>query len=220
MAATIGPKHSQNAKANFMDRIAFTSGEVAAYYHVQLPKLFQRGRQWRGVCPLHGGKRFSLSVNSETGQWYCFADCGRGGSILDFEMLLTGTDFKTALLAVYATIGRVMPEQARFTREEWRAAQQAAKRAEQDRRDADLFAHAAIHIMEGELERLPYDSSERQVWTHVLATLRADPVAIYRTCRENDETFAEAFVRVGNTHQERAQMRLAEFVMRMSSEGT
>jgi DNA primase len=37
-----------------------------------------------GYCPIHGeqmgvSKSPSLSVNAETGQWYCFAGCGGGG---------------------------------------------------------------------------------------------------------------------------------------------
>ena len=138
--------------------ITFTAGEVSTYYASRVPHQKHRGGQWRGVCPLHQGKRFSFSVNSETGCWYCFADCGRGGSLIDFEMALTGADFMTALGVVCAIVGRPMPERARMTRGEWRTAQDAREREKEERIEVLYFADAAAHLAEDVLEKLdPFD---------------------------------------------------------------
>ena len=122
--------------------VAFTLGEIFTYYAARVPRLKQKGRQWRGACPVHQGKRFSFSVDPQSGCWYCFAECGRGGSLIDFEMATTGTDFKTALEAVHAIVGRPMPPRARMTREEWRTAKEGQEReeGERTRRQAEYFA--------------------------------------------------------------------------------
>src|SRR5579862_1452866 len=151
MAATIGPNASRSAKPMFRPRIAFSRAELAAYYRVRFPRLSQRGRHWRGPCPLHRGDGQSFSVNPETGCWFCFSRCG-GGSLLDFEMVLSGADFKTALAAVHAIVGRPIPELARMTHAEWRAVLEAQKREEREREEAIRFAGVAVLILEDELE--------------------------------------------------------------------
>ena len=90
--------------------INFTPGEVATYYGVRLPRIRQRGRDWRCPCPLHRGKGLNFSISAETGRWHCFSKCGRGGSMIDFEAEITGANFKAALTEVFAVIGRRMPE--------------------------------------------------------------------------------------------------------------
>ena len=57
------------------------------------------------------------------------------------------------------------------------------------------------------------------MWTDILDTLRADPVAIYRRCKGNDADFAAAWVRAGREHERRVQLRLAKIIMCMASEG-
>src|SRR5579864_575160 len=75
----------------------FTPFEVAAYYRARVPDLSQRGTgEWRGRCPIHRGTRDSFAVNPETGNWFCHSQCGRGGSIFDFEMELSGVQFREA----------------------------------------------------------------------------------------------------------------------------
>ena len=152
--------------------ITFTPIEVAAYYRARLPRLLQRGRQWRGACALHGGRRPSFSVDPLTGRWHCFSECGRGGSLIDYEMAFANADFRGAMAAVYAIVGRQLPSRARMDRHEYRAAQDACKRQQQEERDADYFAVAVRLMLEGELERLDAESRERLLWTHILQTIR------------------------------------------------
>jgi hypothetical protein len=68
--------------------------------------LKKSGKELRGPCPIHQGKRDSLAINMETGAWYCHSGCDRGGTIFDFETELTGVNGKAARDAVLATIGR------------------------------------------------------------------------------------------------------------------
>lgn len=73
---------------------------------IALDKFKLEGRELRGPCPIHQGRRNSFAVNQDTGDWYCHSQCGRGGSIFDYEMETSGCDFKTASEAVYRIVGR------------------------------------------------------------------------------------------------------------------
>lgn len=59
-------------------------------------RLFGR-RIWRSTrCPFHGDARPSLSVNVETGGFFCHA-CGvKGGDVLDFHRAKYGLSFSQA----------------------------------------------------------------------------------------------------------------------------
>lgn len=133
--------------------IAFTSGEVSKYYAARVPHLKQRRTaEWRGPCPLHHGKHHNFAVEFGTGRWFCHSQCRRGGTLIDLEMALTGADFRAALAAVHAVVGRPMPERVRMTREEWRAIREGREREERERCEAEYFAGAAILLLEGELD--------------------------------------------------------------------
>jgi len=218
LVAASGPPPLRDTKPIGKDRITLTPAEVVEYYRVRVPQLSQRGRNWRGPCALHRGKRASLSVEQETGRWFCHSKCGHGGSIFDFEMLLTGADFKMALASVYAIVGRPLPERARMTRDELRTAQEAIIREQRERQDAEHFASAAMLMLEGELERLPADSPERRTWTRILDTLRTNPVAVLQHCKDNDANCVAAWVCAGREYEQRVQLRLAYVIMQMASE--
>ena len=108
-----------------------------------------------------------------------------------------------------------MTERSRISRDEWTAAKQAQEREEVERDEAAYFAGAAILLLEGELERLPVDSSERRTWTHILDTLKAEPVTIYRIFARNDARAAAAWVQAGLEHERRVHLRLGELIMQM-----
>ncbi len=90
-------------------REPLTPSEVQVYYQVRVPRLTQRGSEWRGPCPIHDGKNDSFAVDSATGNFHCHSKCQRGGSAVDLEMALTGSDFKTAVVELEAIVGRVTP---------------------------------------------------------------------------------------------------------------
>lgn len=84
----------------------FLPGEIAAYYRACAPKITQVGSQWRGPCPLHQGENDSFAIDPETGTWFCHSKCGRGGSLIDFEMELGGKSFAEAAADVRVLLGR------------------------------------------------------------------------------------------------------------------
>ena len=52
-------------------------------------KLIGQGRQPMMLCPFHGEKTPSMSVNLDKQLWHCFG-CGSGGSVIDLLMKLDG----------------------------------------------------------------------------------------------------------------------------------
>ncbi len=48
-------------------------------------RLAKKGNKWWGLCPFHGEKTPSFSVDAERGLFYCFG-CQKGGSLIDFLM--------------------------------------------------------------------------------------------------------------------------------------
>ena len=91
------------------DPIRFKPAEVSAYYRERLPNLKQRGREWRGPCPVHQGKRASFSVQAATGLACCHSECARGWDIIALEEVLTGADFGAAKTQVIRIAGRPVP---------------------------------------------------------------------------------------------------------------
>ena len=59
-------------------------------------ELKKRGRNFFGLCPFHGEKTASFSVNSEKQIYKCFG-CGVGGGVINFIMDIEGLDFINAI---------------------------------------------------------------------------------------------------------------------------
>lgn len=62
------------------------------------------------LCPFHADKNPSFAFNRKSGQWCCFAGCGKG-SAFDFLMQTTGLSFKDALLELGDRHGAPRPFQ-------------------------------------------------------------------------------------------------------------
>lgn len=58
--------------------------------------LRKRGSNWFGLCPFHGEKTASFSVNEERGFYHCFG-CGESGDIFSFMEKVEHIDFRSAL---------------------------------------------------------------------------------------------------------------------------
>jgi hypothetical protein len=76
---------------------------VANYYRPIFGPLRFNASGWAQVrCVFHADGRASLSIHRERGAFRCFACDGRGSDVLSFEMLRSGTDFKSAARALAA----------------------------------------------------------------------------------------------------------------------
>jgi DNA primase len=69
--------------------------------HVQLKRV---GRRWSGLCPFHGEKTPSFSVNQEQGLFYCFG-CGAKGDVITFVREVDHLDFVGAIEKLAAATG-------------------------------------------------------------------------------------------------------------------
>ena len=69
--------------------------------HTQLKKT---GAQWMGLCPFHGEKSPSFSVNAEKGVYYCFG-CQVSGDVIDFVREIEGLDFAGSVELLAAKTG-------------------------------------------------------------------------------------------------------------------
>lgn len=90
--------------------VVFTSSEIRRYIEARVPGLHERsGPEWDAPCPIHQGKDRNFSINTETGQWFCHSQCGRGGDLLDLEEALHGGDFPTRKAEIFRVVGRREP---------------------------------------------------------------------------------------------------------------
>jgi predicted P-loop ATPase len=93
----------------------FSSSEVRHYCAERLPGLKLRGSEWRGPCPIHDGKNDSFSVNAESGTWYCHSKCGRGGTLIQLEAELSGSNHAEARAVALQLVGRGQSAKIRRT---------------------------------------------------------------------------------------------------------
>ena len=66
--------------------------QVVSRYVQLTPK---GGRYW-GLCPFHGEKTASFSVNPQRQMYYCFG-CHAGGSAINFVMEMEHVEFRDAV---------------------------------------------------------------------------------------------------------------------------
>ncbi|CAB1066131.1 DNA primase DnaG, partial [Olavius sp. associated proteobacterium Delta 1] len=59
-------------------------------------RLRKNGKSYFGLCPFHGDKNPSFSVNPLNNLWQCFG-CGAGGDVIRFIELFDQVDFKEAV---------------------------------------------------------------------------------------------------------------------------
>lgn len=195
--------------------ITLSPPEVAIYFALRVPGLRQRGKRWRGRCPIHRGKQDSFSVNPAIGLWRCWSECGRGGDTIGLEMALTGATWREAVAEVERIIGRVLLDRP-ATRGERRALAERREREQLEMRAAEFFRIAAIRMAEHLLDDLPEAVPERFGPTQLLLSLRnADRSAlltVYNDYRAWEPRLAAALVFAGERAWQRMCTRLARFV--------
>lgn len=110
-------------------------------------RLSKKGKNYSGLCPFHGEKTPSFSVNPETQRFKCFG-CGVGGNVISFMMKVSGEEFVATCkrMADEAGIPLQLPdEQATIDprRLELQTVFEAYELA------ADLFHHILLHTDQG-----------------------------------------------------------------------
>jgi hypothetical protein len=193
----------------------FTPSDVARYYAARVPNLRQRGKRWRGPCPIHRGKHENFSVDPETGLWRCWSGCARGGDVIALEMELTGSPWRGAVAELEQVIGRVLLDRP-ASRAERQSFAERRKLEIREIRDAESFRIAALAMAEQTLEELRDAVPERFGPTQLLLSLRltdnAGLLALYRDLRERNPRLAEALVLSGQLAWRRRCDALARFV--------
>jgi DNA primase len=84
------------------DIVALISEQVA---------LKKSGRRWTGLCPFHGEKTPSFSVNAEEGRYYCFG-CRASGDQITFVREMQHLDFVEAVRLLADRAGIELHEDA------------------------------------------------------------------------------------------------------------
>jgi DNA primase len=85
--------------------------------HVALRKA---GRNYQGLCPFHGEKTPSFSVNEERGFFHCFG-CGVGGNAFTFLTRIENISFPEAVRRLALKAGVSLPQAERDPRDQERA---------------------------------------------------------------------------------------------------
>jgi DNA primase len=85
-----------------VQRVRDTADIVAVVSaHTQLKK---QGANWSGLCPFHGEKSPSFSVNADKGVYYCFG-CQAKGDVISFVRDIDHLDFQGAVELLAAKAG-------------------------------------------------------------------------------------------------------------------
>jgi DNA primase len=71
--------------------------------------LRRAGTTYKGLCPFHGERTPSFTVNRDKGFFHCFG-CGQGGDVFKFVELQEGVGFQDAVKRVAARCGITLPE--------------------------------------------------------------------------------------------------------------
>ncbi len=98
----------------------------------QYVSLKRSGANLFGLCPFHGEKTASFSVNPDKGIYYCFG-CHKGGGSVNFMMEIEGLSYPDAVRALAKRAGMEVPEdeqyQSRYRQQErlWALSKEAAR---------------------------------------------------------------------------------------------
>ena len=98
----------------------------------QYVALTRKGSNLFGLCPFHGEKTPSFSVNSEKGIYYCFG-CHKGGGVVNFIMEIENLSYPDAVRFLAKRAGLEVPEdgtnQSQYKKKErlWALCKEAAR---------------------------------------------------------------------------------------------
>ena len=112
--------------------------------HVRLTK---KGANYFGLCPFHGEKTASFSVNQRKQFYHCFG-CGVGGSVIDFVMQYENMSFQEAVKLLADNAHIELPES---TKGEDRQANELRQRLLDVNREAAIYYNSILRSPEGKI---------------------------------------------------------------------
>ena len=110
--------------------------------HVRLTK---KGANYFGLCPFHGEKTASFSVNQRKQFYHCFG-CGVGGSVIDFVMQYENMSFQEAVKALADNAHIELPESSKG---EDRQATELRQKLLDINREAAIYYNSVLKGPEG-----------------------------------------------------------------------
>ena len=108
--------------------------------------LKKSGRKYWGLCPFHGEKTASFSVDAEHQLYYCFG-CKAGGNVIHFLMEMERLDFGEAVEALAERAHLPLP--AMQNDEDWERRKTQRERLLAANRTAARFYHDTLYRPEG-----------------------------------------------------------------------
>ncbi len=110
----------------------------------QYVTLKRSGSNLFGLCPFHGEKTASFSVNPSKGIYYCFG-CHKGGGAINFQMEIEGLSYPDAVRALAKRAGMEVPED-----EQYQSRYRAQERLWALMKEAGRFYHQQLYSPTGE----------------------------------------------------------------------
>ena len=110
----------------------------------QYVSLKRSGSNLFGLCPFHGEKTASFSVNPSKGIYYCFG-CHKGGGPVNFMMEIEGLSYPDAVRALAKRAGMEVPED-----EQYQSRYRAQERLWALMKEAGRFYHEQLYSPAGE----------------------------------------------------------------------
>ena len=105
--------------------------------------LKRSGSNLFGLCPFHGEKTASFSVNPSKGIYYCFG-CHKGGGAINFQMEIEGLSYPDAVRALAKRVGMDVPED-----EQYQSRYRAQERLWALHKEAARFFHSQLYAPQG-----------------------------------------------------------------------
>ncbi len=109
--------------------------------------LKKKGRKYWGLCPFHGEKTASFSVDEDNQLYYCFG-CKAGGSVIRFVMDMEHMNFQEAM--VYLAERAHVPVPDLQDDPEYERKQNQKQRLLDANREAARFYHQVLYSRDGE----------------------------------------------------------------------
>ena len=110
----------------------------------QYVTLKRSGANLFGLCPFHGEKTASFSVNPSKGIYYCFG-CHKGGGPVNFMMEIEGLSYPDAVRSLAKRAGMEVPED-----EQYQSRYRAQERLWALMKEAGRFYHSQLYSPVGE----------------------------------------------------------------------